>query len=69
LPTLDVTQADLARSYRKSIQDRVWETRVEDLFNKKTPEIRKFETSETARNAVKLLGEFSEKRGSLNSEY
>ena len=81
LPTLDVTQAELvslsnqvklwARSYRKSIQDRFWEKRVEDLSNRKTPEqIRKFETSETTRNAVKLLGEFSEKEQVLTqAEY
>ena len=68
---LNVSQPDLislsnqvklwARSYRKLSQDRFWEKRVEDLANKKTPEdIRKFDSSEVARTAVKTIGEFNE---------
>jgi hypothetical protein len=42
-------------------QDRFWEKRVEDLANKKTPEdIRKFDSSEVARTAVKTISEFNE---------
>ena len=48
-----------ARSYRKLTQDRFWEKRMEDMSNMKKPQdVKKFDTSEVARNAVKILGEF-----------
>ena len=48
-----------ARSYRKLTQDRFWEKRMEDMSNMKKPQdVKKFYTSEVARNAAKILGEF-----------
>ncbi|CAB4043461.1 Neurofilament medium polypeptide, partial [Paramuricea clavata] len=47
-----------AKSSRKMAQNRFWEKRVEDIETLKTPEdIKRFDTSEVARKAVKILGE------------
>ncbi|CAB3991928.1 Neurofilament medium polypeptide [Paramuricea clavata] len=48
-----------AKSSRKMSQDRFWEKRLEDIDSLKMPEqIKQFDTSEVARKAVKILGEF-----------
>ena len=48
-----------AKSSRKMAQNRFWEKRVEDIETLKTPEeVKQFDTSEVARKAVKILGEF-----------
>ena len=47
------------RSYRKKSAGRFWEKRMEDLASLRTPEqIKEFETSKIAREAVRLLGQY-----------
>ena len=60
------------RSYRKKSADRFWEKQIEYMASLRTPEqIKRFETSEVAREAVGLLGEYqSEERDPANqAEY
>ena len=50
------------RSYRKKSAGRHWEKQMEDISSLRTPDqIRDFETSEVAREAVRLLGKYQEK--------
>ena len=61
-----------ARSCRKMMQDRFWEKRIEDIAKLKKPQdIKEFDTSKVARNAVKILGEFQDNPNALltQSEY
>lgn len=68
---LNVSEADLvslsnqvklwAKSSRKMGENRFWEKRMDDLANKKTPQdVSKFDLSEVARNAVKIIGNFND---------
>ena len=61
-----------ARSSRKLSKDRFWEKRIEDISKLKKPgDIKKFDTSKVARNAVKILGEVTDNPDTLitTSEY
>ncbi len=50
-------------SFRKKSLDRFWEKRIDDMSSMRTPEqVRAFDTSEVAREAVRLLGEYQDKR-------
>ena len=49
-------------SFRKKSSDRFWEKRMDDMSSMRTPEqVRAFDTSEVAREAIRLLGEYQDK--------
>lgn len=50
-----------SKTYNKQVKERFWEKRMEDISCLRTPEqIQQFDTSELAREAVKILGKFQE---------
>ena len=58
--TLEEKMRRWAASYKKSTKKRVWQRMEEDIAKIITPEdVRKFETSKAARNAITLLGKLS----------
>jgi hypothetical protein len=49
------------KSCAKQVKTRFWDKRMEDISNLRTPEqVKQFDTSDVAREAVKILGEFEE---------
>ena len=60
-------------SFRKKSSDRFWEKRMDDMSSMRTPEqVRAFDTSEVAREAIRLLGEYQDKcddEEPIQSEY
>ena len=49
-------------SFRKKSLDRFWEKRMDDMSSMRTPEqVRAFDTSEVAREAIRLLGEYQDR--------
>lgn len=54
-------------SFRKKSLDRFWEKRMDDMSSMRTPQqVSAFDTSEVARDAVRLLGEYQDKRDQEN---
>ena len=50
-----------SKSYGKPVKHRFWEKRMDGIACLRTPEqIRQFDTSNVAREAIKILGEFQE---------
>ena len=49
------------KSYSKLVKRRFWVKRLEDISNLRTPEqIKQFDSSDVARRAIKIIGEFQE---------
>ena len=55
-----------AKSYRKRGKDRFWEKRMEDMaIIRKSEQVKEFEASDTARQAIKVMGEYEDYGGTL----
>jgi site-specific recombinase XerD len=56
-----------ARSFRKNSMNRFWEKRMEDISTMRTPEqVKTFDTSEVARAAITILGEYKGKEEEIS---
>jgi hypothetical protein len=50
-----------SKTYNKQVKEYFWEKRMEDMSCLRTPEqIQQFDTSELARESIKVLGKFQE---------
>lgn len=59
-----------SKSYHKLVKDRFWEKRMEDMAKLRKPEdIQKYSSSEVARTAVSILGQYQDKpQGTMSSQ-